>query len=266
MNGSGRRTVPRSSLAGLLLGACTPWSAAEDGAPIATDRPSFSTAPLVLPPGRVQLESGATWTRADSATDSIGLPEAMLRVGVHERVEFRALAPGWSFVSDAGGERNGFDDLGLAVKSQLVRRNRGAPDLGIEGYVTFDTGDTGFGSGNTDGGVKLLLGQALDDETYVVVNLILATQTGSGARWTQRAASVYASRALSGRASVFAEWYVLDPVRPGASGVHSPSAQSVAAGFQYLPTPRVALDARVGAGLDDAADESFLGIGASVVF
>lgn len=245
------------------IAACSAWPEGEGRAPIATDRPSFSTAPLLVPPGRVQLETGATVTHVDDGTDTIGLPEALLRVGVDERFELRALAPGWSSVSSPGSDRSGWNDLGFAVKGLLVPREGLVPDLGVEAFVSADTGEPGFGSGRTDGGVKLLLGQALDDASYVVANLVLAGRSVAGERVTQRAASLYASRALSARASVFAEWYGIDPIAPGAS---SRSAQSVAAGCQFLPTPRLALDARIGAGLDDAADDLFVGIGAAFVF
>lgn len=245
------------------LASCAPWPDAAGPEPIVTDRPSFSTAPLLIPAGRVQLETGATWTRVDAETETAVLPEALLRVGVNERFELRALASGWRFIDDASGSRDGLEDLGLAMKARLLPRNGLVPDLGVETFVTFDTGDEGFGSGNTDGGIKLLLGQALDDATYLVANLNLATRTSGQERWTQRAASLYASRALSARCSVFAEWYVVDPI---AAGSTSRSAQSFSFGAQFLPSPGFALDARLGAGLDRAADDTFFGLGAAFVF
>jgi hypothetical protein len=50
--------------------------------PIDTNRPGFSYSPNVVAPGQWQLETGISYTRADSDTHSTSLPLAELRVGV----------------------------------------------------------------------------------------------------------------------------------------------------------------------------------------
>ena len=69
--------------------------------PINTDRPTFTPANTVVPPGRLQFESGFTYNRQQSTATSnlYDLPELAMRYGLMDRVEFRMFWEGPTFAS-----------------------------------------------------------------------------------------------------------------------------------------------------------------------
>ena len=77
------------------------FSLAEDkDGPINTDRPTFTPANTVVPPKRLQIESGFTYNRvhSNSTTDSVyDFPELAFRYGLVDRVEFRMFWLGPTF-------------------------------------------------------------------------------------------------------------------------------------------------------------------------
>jgi hypothetical protein len=69
------------------------------------------------------------------------------------------------------------------------------------------------------------------------------------------------SKTLTEKWSVFAEYYVFGPSTKGADAAHF-----LQGGAAYLITPRVQLDARVGFGLNDEANNVIAGAGISFLF
>ena len=96
--------------------------------PINTDRPTFTPANTVVPPGRLQFESGFTYNRQQSptATNNLyDLPEIAMRYGLMDRVEFRMFWEGPTFASSPSSGRpranrlGGTSDTEIGFKWQL---------------------------------------------------------------------------------------------------------------------------------------------------
>ncbi len=73
--------------------------------------------------------------------------------------------------------------------------------------------------------------------------------------------SVYLSFPIADRLSGFAEYYVIGPNSKGGDAAHY-----IDLGGVYLLDDRVQLDARVGFGLNQEADNVFAGCGVSFLF
>lgn len=302
--GGGRR-APRRSLrlaapAGALLGAAallTPaaaqgadWNAsitfwsqpeaprAEPSPTIAADRPGFSDTTSIAPVGRLQLETGYTFTfrnRDGSETQRHNAPEIVARMGVlDDRLEVRVVTSGyvWSRTDDGSGGgfqgAEGFSDALVGVKVKLNDQDGALPRIALEALTTVGTGSRGISNRDVEPTVKFIwsydLGTALGDSWKgfgAFGNLNLTYASTSGDRFLQGAASFGASYAITSSTSVFAEYFVVGPNAKGADAAHSFDF-----GGAYLLTNRIQLDARVGFGLNQEADNLFAGVGVSFLF
>jgi len=237
--------------------------------PISPNRPTFSDGTSLVPTGHVQLETGWTFTkRATAGVDGVrhNVPELLLRARVADTVELRAL---WNGVVatdvDGAGRDHGASDPALGIVVPLFDQGDLAPAIAIEALSTLGIADDTFGSGHADPTGKLLwsYGAGRLPEWFAVGgNLIASWPTEAGDRFTQTASSVWITITAPGPdTSWFAEWYVVS--RP-ANNVAS--TRSVDCGVVQRLSPRVAVDARVGFGLDDRADDFFTGVGLSLLF
>lgn len=266
----------RSSCIGLLgvLSACAavdapPQTGTPTLPPISPNRPTFSDGTSLVPVGHAQLETGWTYTgRAQSGIDSErhNLPEVVLRARVSETIEARAIWNGIAFSDvDGAGRDDGGTDPALAIVVPLLDQGDLTPAVAIEALSTLGVGDHAFSSGHADPTAKLLWsygGGRLPDWLSIGGNLNVSWPTENGDRFTQTAASVWASVTGPGPdTSWFAEWYVVSEPANNVESTHS-----VDFGIVQRVDPRVAVDARVGFGLDDRADDFFTGIGISFLF
>lgn len=125
-----------------------------------------------------------------------------------------------------------------------------------------------FSSQEPEPVLKLLwsidLGQPLGEKWRGVTiggNGNLAFPVDEGDHFAQGQGSVYLSFPWMDRLSGFVEYFVI-----GSGGSASSAAQYVDAGVAYLLDDRVQVDFRVGAGLNSAADNWFIGTGVSFLF
>lgn len=237
--------------------------------PISPNRPTFSDGTSLVPVGHLQLETGWTYTKRRSAgvdSDRHNVPEVVLRARLGATVEARAIWNGIAFNDvDGAGRDDGGTDPALAIVVPLCDQGDSTPAVAIEGLSTLGNGDHAFGSGHADPTAKLLWsygGGRLPEWLAIGGNLNVAWPTENGDRFTQTAASVWASITGPGPdTSWFAEWYV---VAEPANNVES--TQSVGFGIVQRVDPGIAVDARVGFGLDVRADDVFTGVGISFLF
>lgn len=250
-------------------GGNRPGAAVAELPPISPNRPTFSDGTSLVPVGHVQLETGYTYTKRTQAgvdSERHNVPEVVLRARVSGTVEARAIWNGITSADvDGAGRDDGGTDPALGIVVPLFEQGDLTPAIAIEALSTLGIGDHAFSSGHADPTGKLLWsygGGRLPEWLSIGGNLNASWPTENGDRFTQTAASVWAS--VTGPApdtSWFAEWYVVS--RP-ANNVAS--TQSVDCGIVQRLSPRIAIDARVGFGLDDRADDFFTGIGLSFLF
>lgn len=248
---------------------------------ISTDRPSFSDGTGIQPQGHFNLETGYTFTHRDRdgvETNRHNGPEVLGRIGlIDDRLELRVI---WSGLVDSqiksGGvttTANGLSDVTLGFKLKLADQGElaaWAPRLAFEAQTTLGAGGADVSTQEEEPAVKLLWSYDLAaccgqqwGGWSIGGNLNTAWPTsgeGTG-HFEQYQASIYVNAPLFDRCTGFAEYYLLTPNTDGGSAAHYADMGAV-----YLLTPRIQLDARVGFGLNNQADNFFTGIGISFLF
>ncbi len=259
--------------AGCAVQAGTGQGGAQDDLPpISPNRPTFSDGTSLVPVGHAQLETGVTFAQRSQAgtdTERTNAPEVTARYRISDAVEARLLWSGhaWS-ATDAGfGTANddGGTDPALGIVVPIAAQAGWRPALALEVLTTLGVGSEDFSSGHADPTAKLLWsygGEKLPDWLGIGGNCNVGYPTEAGDRFTQTAASLYATITPGGGDTTwFAEWYL---VAQPANNVDA--TQSVDFGVVQRLSRTTAFDARVGFGLDERADDWFTGIGISFLF
>lgn len=245
---------------------------------ISTDRPSFSDTASIAPVGRLQLETGYTFTFRDRdgvETQRHNGPELLARVGlIDDRFELRLSTAGyvWSRTDDGSGSgfaaSHAWSDLSLGLKLKLTDQDGALPRLALGAATTVGAGSERTSSRRAEPICKLIWSYDLEKLAGerlkgfgVYGNFNASWTTSDGDRYWQGAASICGTYAITDRWGVFAEYAIIFPASKGTGPSHS-----VDFGTTYLLTPQVQLDARVGFGLNNKADNLFAGAGVSFLF
>ncbi len=257
-------------VAGVVLAA--PDLSAQDAPPLVTDRPDQTESTAVVSPGFAQLELGWTVSEASDGVEEVRahtLPEALVRIGVLPRVELRVGLPSWSSVEaeveDSELRMEGLGDASLGLKLGLVEGGGRAPSLALLGGTTIPTGEEGVGSERADPSFRLAASGDLGERLSLGVNVGVQWATESvagpadGPAVDTGADFLYTAAlgiAMTDRVGLFLESF-------GFAGLEASRAarHSLDGGFTVLIAPNLQLDVRAGAGVDDDAEDWFLGAG-----
>jgi len=234
--------------------------------PLVTDRPDFTEASSTVGRGVVQLESGYTYSYDNDGaiTKSHSYPEALLRVGT--LAEWLELRMGWTYGSTGVDtlRREGAEDLYLGFKLGLTPQEGILPEMAIVPQATVPTGGSSFTSDEVLPGVNWLYGWDITEclSTGGSTQMNRAIDEGSDEAYTEWAQSFTVNYSLATYATTYAEWFAFFP--------HSSETQQTEhylnGGAALLITADVQWDFRVGLGLNDAADDYFVGTGLSLRF
>jgi hypothetical protein len=250
--------------------------------PINTDRPTFTPANTVVPPGRLQFESGWTFNylQARAARNEVyDLPELAMRYGVADRVEFRTFWQGETWDSAQlrrGGTRSpgGVSDMEVGFKWQVLvedKKKKWRPTTALITSIIAPTGGSSALSGETvEPYINLIYAWSLTDKLTFGGStgyLGIRQQASPGAsahsdnyqRFHQSLVSFYA---VTERATLFYEWYIW-------TFTNSPDNRPLNfmdGGILYRLTPNMQVDIRAGFGLSGRPDDFFTGTGFSVRF
>ena len=239
-----------------------PWIMGQAGdftQPIETDRPTFSLSPNTIAKGRIQIETGYTFSfeRASPDVHTHNFPETLVRIGLTERTEFRLEWPNLTFI-DNGRDVHGFNDLGLGFKVQVWQQQGLRPRLSFVGRLSIPTGDKNFSSDKLDPIFRTILTYTLNERVGLFGTVNIGSPTSQGKRFVQVSSSLGLSAALRDRLTGFVEYFGLYP-RDVASG----SANYLQTGVLYRLAYNLQLDARVGGGLNHGTDDFLTGAGIS---
>lgn len=242
-------------------GPSRPWLFGQAGSftqPISTDRPSFSVGPGTVPRGRIQFETGYTFSFEDAHPNvqSHTFPETLIRLGLTDIVELRVEWPNLSFIDDSNDD--GFRDLGLGFKVQVFQQEGLRPRLSFAGRLSLPTGDEDFSSDRVDPELRTIVTYSLNERVGLFGNVNVGGPTSQGTRFVQVSSSLGASATLRDRLTGFVEYFGFYP-REVAGG----SGHFLQTGLVYLLTDHLQLDARVGGGLTRGTDDFFTGAGIS---
>lgn len=247
-------------------------SAAQELGPLVSDRPDVTESAETIPPGHVQLEGGYTFTYDREGGDRVrehAAPELLLRWGLVENVELRFGWDGylWSDESVIGESRSRrltrFEntsedaaDIALGAKAEFTEGDAMWPRLAGLFTVSVPSGGGGATSGDVDPEFKLLWSRDLKDKVGISGNFGMASVTEDGRRFAQGSASLSLSFAMDDRLGLYVEYFGLYPDEKESDASHSANG-----GLTYRVTDDFQIDARLGAGLNEQADDFFAGVG-----
>ena len=273
-----RRTVLVSGLTFALLPLSSVGREPGEGpaerqdAPLVTDRPDFTESTDAVPTGRLQLEGGYTFTFDREGSDRVRghtAPELLLRLGLAENFELRLGWEGytWSEEQSVGETRSGRrvtreawtqggQDLSLGIKYKILEQDGVIPHLGVIAEMSVPSGSSVVSSGDVEPGVVLLWAYDVSDTLAVAGNFGLGVPTDGGQRFVQTSASLSFAFSLSERWGAYAEYFGTYPNQRGSDCAHF-----VNGGLTYLISDDFQLDWRIGAGLNEEADDFFTGVG-----
>ena len=238
---------------GLLAGQSAPGPG-----PMVTDRPDFTESATTVAPGFLQLEAGYTFTRSGE-TRQHDVGEALLRVGVRDRIEIRLGIPGYGSVRTGTGDEDGFGDASVGLKVRLFEPSgAGAPRTAFLVGTSLPTGADDIGASGLQPGATLALAWDLPGGLGLGVNLGYESVEEEGGDLGRGKGSVALGVPVSGPVGAFLEGYVLVP--EGSRDAES----FLDGGLTVLLGPHLQLDARVGAGLEGPDPDYFAGAGLAV--
>jgi hypothetical protein len=230
------------------------------------DRPEVSSNATTVRPGRVQLESGLLFERtrrAGEPTERRLSAEAMLRVGLTERLEARV--GGEPIVRLRGAEdATDVGDFILSAKWRFLDAGDSPwPALALNPLVKLPTASEPIGSGKADGGAILIASFDLPAQLALDTNVGLAAigQTRPSGYLLQALVSASLSREIVRRVTAFGEiFYASRDERDGRDQV------GLDAGVIWKIHPTFAVDVAVGTSLVGQLPDVFVRAGGSVRF
>ena len=252
----------------LITFAATPLTADESASPssggsIATDRPTDSASPTLVPWRTLQFELGYKFSRHDTRAgrvDTQELPDLLTRYGITERFEARLTASGWTFRNTDTGRQDGFTDVSIGAKFALADERGRRPQMALLADVSVPVGDRAFTNDYVIPKVLFLATSSLTDRLDLTYNVgpSFVTRKTNNERQTDVTLNyaVALSGAVTGTVNIFGELY-------GAvvSGQGLPDRHSAQAGATVQVNQNIQIDFRGGVGFVNNVPDWLIGVG-----
>lgn len=150
------------------------------------DRPGIGNGSFITPKGMLGLEAGVQFSNTDF-NEQYDVGQLVLRYGVSEKLEFRALLGSYTTVNQEllGGSNSfsGFQDMGLGFKYNLIS-NDGRSNLSALAELTLPVGSEEFTSDETIPSIGLLADHSLNESLSISSNLGYRFEAGNvGDSW-----------------------------------------------------------------------------------
>ena len=235
--------------------------------PLVTDRPDFTEASSVVGLGVGQIELGYTYFNNDDAgveTETHSYPETLLRYGV--LANWLELRVGWTYLNQSESLVNtsGDADLYLGFKIGLTPQEGIRPEMALIPQMFVPTGDADFTADEVLPGLNWIYAWEINDflSTAGSTQFNRNVDDVSGETFTTWAQSWTIAYSLGERLGAYTEYFGLYP-----HSADTARPQNYAnGGFTYLISNDIQWDIRGGVGLDDNADDYFVGTGLSIRF
>jgi len=237
----------------LLLLAALPVAAQQE--PLSSERPSFSSSPLALAPGRLQLEGGFQYTRVGSDVDAWSLPLALLRYGAGERAELQLAWTGFSRIDFPGGDVDGLTDASAGIKWQLSDDGATTP-VALFAGISLPVGGNDLSSDEVDPAVGLFWAH---QGRVSLFGTVLVSETGDDTTIGNGIGINLPTGDLCRRCGAYVEYVGQHPEDGGPS-------HSLNLGVTWLDSNDLQFDVNAGFGLNDRAADGFAGFGAAYRF
>lgn len=237
--------------------------------PMETDRPSFSASPGTVTPGHILTESGYTYSynKDDGIkTQSHVLPELLLRLGIFNDLEARLNWTGYKREKTSRHSidqtTDGFTGVSLGIKHKIYQNASGLR-LAYIAEVALPIGSSSIGENVTVPKGIFIWSMPVSERLSLGGNVNFSGPVSEGERYLQTDLSLIGSGTIFGNLSGFIEYYSTIPSSQPADVFTQHVADG---GLIYLIDERYQFDAKIGFGLNDAADDFFTGVGFSCRF
>jgi len=267
--------------AGVTLSAL-PVSAEEavEAGELVTDRPDQTESPVVVAPGHVQIETGATYTE-DEGAHAMDYFSTLVRIGLNKRLELRLGTAGWNRGFDED-ESPHFGDAEIGGKVRLWDEDGLRPEAALLFGASVPIGSDEVSSNGLDPAFRFSLAHTLSERLSFGYNFGVAWETTQGepTPWFELSTTApqfqfveieadkhtlakfeYTATlgiGVTERLGTFVEVFGEAPLNSNGETAHSFDG-----GFTYLIRPNVQFDISGGVGLNDAAEDWFIGMGLS---
>lgn len=240
--------------------------------PLVTDRPDFTEASVTVGRNVTQLEIGYTYSYDNDPTSSSrqhSYPEILLRQGIFAdwfelRLEWNYGEERDNFFGDDVNTVSGAEDLGIGCKIALTPQDEMLPETAVIVGISVPTGSSEFTGGEVLPGGSFLYGWDINENWSTGGSSVFsaAVDGETGSNYFEFAQSWTVGRSWTEELGSYAEWYAFIP--SGADTDHTEHYFN--GGFTYLFNNNLQWDIRAGLGLNDAADDYFIGTGFSMRF
>ena len=232
----------------LLAAAATATPAFGQEQPINTERPSFSSSPIALDPGVLQLEGGYEYLRDDNGVefDASRLPLLLVRYGLAEKLELQVGWAGYTWAEAGNRDIDGTGDASVGMKWQITEDGAQLP-VSLFAGVSVPVGAKEFSSDRFDPTIGAFWSYSAALDWF---GTVLVSQPDDE---TVLSNALGISLPLSERLGSYVEYY-------GNYGDSGPE-HYVNGGVTYLSALSTQFDAHIGLGLNDRSADLLIGFG-----
>ncbi len=237
-----------------LFGQATTFSES-----IATDRPTFSLGARTIPKGRMQFETGYTFS-SDNENSGITMhtfPETLVRIGLTDTLEMRVEWPTHVFIRNKT-RVSGMKDLVLGFKAQVFQQDRWRPQISIANRLLIPTGNKNLSSNHVESEVQMILSYTLNERISVFGNANAGSASSQDKRFAQFSSSLGLNLNYNNTLSGFIEYFGFYPISSSTQNIYF-----LQTGIMYQVNRHLQLDTRIGTGLNREANDIFIGAGLS---
>lgn len=233
---------------------------AQEPGSIVTDRPDQTESAESVPSGFIQLELGWTFTREENGNETQenhSLPETLLRVGVGRGLEARVGFSGFVFEnqfvtgeSQQNTHTSGTGDAEIGFKYEMGRWS--GSQMAFLGGISIPMGQSDFSNQYVDPSFRLLVAHSLGERLSLGYNVgIEDIRTNLKTPYT-----IALGVSVSNRFGAFIESFGAFGLTEGLGASHS-----LDGGFTFLASDALQFDVNVGVGLNETAEDWFIGGG-----
>lgn len=245
----------------LLMSGIAVVQAQTEKPEIVTDRPDQTEAPVLVPRGGLQVETGFVFEKdreEDVDVTNFAYNTTLIKYGVNEFFELRLiteyLGENAKVAENPTSKIQGFSPLALGVKIKVADEKGFWPQTAFIGHINLRSGSEEFIPSYTAADFRFTFAHTLSEKFSLSYNL--------GAEWdgeSPEAAFLYTlslGYVITDKLGVFVEGYSFFPEESKAD-------HRIDAGFTYKFSPVIQWDISGGVGASRNAPDSFLSTGIS---
>jgi hypothetical protein len=239
-------------------------AAAQDVRDLCPDRPGANDSPCIVDVGRVQIETGISWSRSGEGAgreETLLLGDTLLRAGISSRTELRLAFTAYGRVDPRGGPADeGFGDVTLGLRHNLVSPDGSGGSIAAQGFVTLPTGSGPFDSGEWSAGLALPMSFELTPQlSFAATPRLEAVADADGdGRHLAAGTSIGLGLSLAEPLSLSADLNLMQDDDP--SGSSTDVTAGLALAWQVAADAQLDLGARAGLNEDSEDLELYAGL------